>query len=466
MRYATWFVRGAILSVLVSIASAPAEATEQASLPSAAVARARPRGAAAAAAADPADREARLASAEEEKKRVPKDKDKDRETKPAGDKEARTETKEDEGGWASCIFDLIANALCSGGGESESSNPMVPTMEGQAAATASMEAARSAAVGQGVIQHPDSLQTPVQVWDGPGGAERGYLLVGALIHGTKVEVTSTRSFEIGDWVAVRTRDLEPLSGWVPAQHVDWVAANPGPLVPVTMAPGMGGPAGAGATAPGTPGSQAGGGPNWEASAPHGLALWSDLSYIYAAGPWEVRDEYRNGGGRFSVNALLVPAGSLQLSLGLGYAEARGHPQYDYETATRRDVPITSRLRMFDIGLRVGQYAQVLSSRARVYWGAGPVFYWVRESADLEAYELPSGSPLGPRHESLHRSRLGADVALGASFQIANKVHVGGLARAFVIPWYAQRSKSLPLDFIGKKSIAGFGISLILAFDAF
>jgi hypothetical protein len=67
---------------------------------------------------------------------------------------------------------------------------------------------------------------------------------------------------------------------------------------------------------------------------------------------------------------------------------------------------------------------------------------------------------------LHRARLGGDVAVGASWQVAGKMHVGGQVRSFVIPWYSQGRKSLTLDFLGDRSLVGFGVSASVTFDAF
>lgn len=208
------------------------------------------------------------------------------------------------------------------------------------------------------------------------------------------------------------------------------------------------------------------GPRSEVRGPLGLVILTDVGCVYMSGPAELREEYRDGGLRVGAQALVVPVGSLHVSFGLGYVHERGYPQFDYLTATQRDTPLRSSPNVFDVGLRIGQHAQIGDTMGRIYWGLGPAFFWVYEVARLDVYSEPSGQWLDRRFESLNRGRLGGDVAVGVSWQVAGNVHVGGQVRGFVIPWYSQGRKSLTLDFLGDRGLAGLGVSAGVTFDAF
>lgn len=394
------------------------------------------------------------AQPKEEKKRVPKEEEKEKKPEKT-EGQTPPPAADDEGGFFGACLGTCVGSFFSGlfgGDEEEVVTPVVatePTMIVAAPPGSVPE------IGHGYIQHVDSLQTPVQLWDGPGGAEHGYARVALLAPGTEVGVTDARAFESGDWIEVQYIGGPLVQGWVEAEHVDWVAHQAPPATPVMPVAGTVEAAGTTAT-----------GPSWTPLGTQTVAFMADVSWFYLTGPREVREEYEYGGLRGAFCAVMTPASSFQVTLGLGYGEEIGEPLYDYETATTIESPHDSRLQMFDVGLRFGQYTPLGGGRARVYWGMGPAFYWVKESADIDITAAATGLPLGQRTEEHSWSRFGADAAIGFSYEVGSRFHLGGLVRGIWVSWDAEGKESLTLDWIGDKSLAGFGIGLSLAYDAF
>lgn len=375
-------------------------------------------------------------TATEEKKRVPKDEDEKRKQEEAERaKHAATESNDDASCWGMCFFDAIGSLFSSDENTTEVSQlgPTGATSEGLGV------------LGSGVLLRADSLQATLPLWSGPGGAAWGHAIVATLTPGTPVDVTNRTVLEEHAWLEVQTRSSEPVVGWVPASTVDWVSD----FVPVQ-----------------TTAQPAAVAPPPVARPPSGLVLGVDLSFSGLAGPADVRGEYKvfvRGG----VHAVFPLGNTFQMGLGAGYGEADGEPQYDYEYLgdTRRDSPHNSRVQISDMELRVGQYMQV-RSRGRFYWGVGVVYNWVRESADVDTYSLPSGLPLASSHVSKSRWRWGADFAAGGSYLVSDRTHAGLQARVFWIPWEGERLESLTLDHIGKRTIVGVGVCGTLSFDVF
>ena len=386
----------------------------------------------------------------DEKKRVPKEDEKKGESKPA----AETQTESDDSCFGSCIDAFFLSIFSP---DPEPETVVLPAVIVPPEAVGSPPSA----LGYGFIQHPDSVQTLVMVWDGPGGPDRGYALLGALTPGTEIAVTNTGGDAHADWIEVETLGDNRMGGWVTAEHVDWVARPATEAIaPATLAGGS--TAAPEAEVPASPEIASVAAP----TGPRNLAIMTEVSYLYLTGPSEVREEYENGGVHFGITGVFIPSGTLQLSLGIGFATIPGYPKYDYETSTVRESPIDSRLDILDLGLRAGQYGQIRQGRGRYYWGLGPVLYWVQETADLEIYALPTELPLGERTEVQDTWRFGADLGLGFSYAVARTVHLGGLARFFWIPWDGEGEKSLTLDFIGDKTLVGFNVGVSLAFDVF
>ena len=381
---------------------------------------------------------------DDEKKRVPKEEDKEKSEKPPPPPPPADD--EDGGGfWGACLGSCVADFFSNlfGADEEVAATPIVGTVVVPGVGTGS-----GVEIGHGYIQNLDSLQTLVQLWDGPGGAERGFVAVAFLPPGSEVGVLEARSFDAGDWVQVQTTSGVLVRGWVQAEHVDWATYPPAPET--------------GANPPdGTLASS-----TWTPLGTQTVAFMTDISWFYLAGPREVREEYEDGGLRFGLGAVITPASSFQMTLGFGYGEAPGEPLYDYETATTIDSPYDSRLQIFDASLRFGQYTAPHGGRTRLYWGLGPALYWVKESADIEIFSASTGLPLGERQEEHSWVRFGADLALGLSYEVTSRLHFGALVRGIWVSWDAEAQESLTLDFIGDKSLAGFGIGLSLAYDAF
>ena len=91
---------------------------------------------------------------------------------------------------------------------------------------------------------------------------------------------------------------------------------------------------------------------------------------------------------------------------------------------------------------------------------------MRESADIDVLSLPSELPLGSTSISQSRWRWGADVAVGGSYPLVERVHAGLQARVFWIPWDGYQRESLTLDYIGTKTIVGVTIGANVSFDVF
>ena len=175
----------------------------------------------------------------------------------------------------------------------------------------------------------------------------------------------------------------------------------------------------------------------------------------------MRNEYRDGGVGYGLDASWVLPSSVQFGLGLGYQWARGYPKYAYESASRIDFPDRSHLSVFDLGLRGGQYGAW--GRGRVSWSLGPALYWVQEKAHILERD-PSLLATGTREESLRRVRLGGDVTVAALWQVGGSNCLGLRARFFSIPWFSRQQKSLTTDFIDSRTLNGFEVGLALGVE--
>lgn len=378
-------------------------------------------------------------ASDEEKKRVPKEEKDKKEQQEEERKRQHHENEKDQGScWGACFFDFM-DALFSDDETETNASPLATDLETGSAVEV---------LGTGVLLQADSSQSVMlPLWSGPGNEKDGYAVLDALPAGTPVEVTNRQTVEGGEtWLEVQTRDGGTVFGWVQASSVDWVSF----VVPAETPPELP-----------SPDEHAN-----ETRPPFGLVLGADVSYVGLVGPVEVREEYE-GGVRFGFNALYATRNTLQVGIGAGYSEANGDPRYNYDYAsdTRRDSPTDSQLQIFDANLRLGQYLPV-GSKVRIYWGLGAVYYWVKESADIDVLSLPSELPLRTSHASKTRWCWGADTAVGGSYPLAARVHAGLQARVFWIPWDGKRLESLTLDHIGTKTVVGVTVSANVRFDVF
>lgn len=373
---------------------------------------------------------------QDEKKRVPKD-DEEEKKQEETEKTAYQHEDDDEGAcWGACFFGFL-DALFSSDESEIDENPLASDLD----ALSGM-----GMLGTGVLVPAGTSQAArLPLWSGPGGEDYGYAVLDTLPAGTPVEVLNRHVVEDEAWLEVKTRDGGPIFGWVQAPLVDWVSVvvpePPPELASSDEAPKI-------------------------FRDPFGLVLGADVSYVALVGPVEVREEYK-GGVRFGLEALYASRNTVQVGIGAGYSEANGDPlyNYDYASDTRRDSPTDSRLQIFDAHLRLGQYLPA-GSGVRIYWGIGAVYYWVKESADIEVLSLPSELPLGTSHASKTRWCWGADVTLGVSYPVAPRVHAGLQTRVNWIPWNGKQVESLTLDHIGKKTVVAVTVGANVRFDVF
>lgn len=197
--------------------------------------------------------------------------------------------------------------------------------------------------------------------------------------------------------------------------------------------------------------------------PSGKALVVNLAW-WRAGPMDVWDEYRDGGMRFCVGGNFLVGRTVSLDLDAAYSWAKGYPQYDYETSTLLESPQRTNIYVFDVGLRIGTLHDFGQEAVFLRWGVGPRLYQVKETADLDVYDMPGPSNLRQREEALTAWKLGGDAMFSMVFDTQSSVLVGFTVRYFVIPWEGMREKSLTLDYIGRKPIRGFSIGLTTYFN--
>jgi hypothetical protein len=390
----------------------------------------------------------------EEKQRAPKPKPE--ETRRKGDEDQQRKEKEEEksSSTADCLGDIFLNMFCSGsshesGNEPETvapppEEPLPPPHEAPVTPPAGLTHVWQA--GDEVVVLAEAEATEVQLWNGPGGSVSGYIKTKSVRDGTHARVRRTRDQDEGEtWLEISTLEERPVTGWLSEDAVAWLPAR-------------------GVTAP-APGAAVGGiAPGRYSEGPAGLVFLGNASWPAVTGPAEAVEEYRDGGWRFGLNAFYVTESSLQFGLGAGYLGMRGYPKYAYYygSPTRADDPVRSHHYVFDVGLRAGTYHDLLGGR--VGWAVGPVLYWVKETATITVRDSASWAPSETRTESLERVRLGGDAMTYATWALGSSLRLGALARAYVIPWTSRGSKSLTLDYVGKKTLAGLELGLVVGFE--
>jgi hypothetical protein len=391
-------------------------------------------------------------TAAEEKQRAPKPKPE--ETRRKGDEDKQKKEEEKSGGFSDCLGDIFLNMFCSGSSHESGSEPgtvapppeepLPPPHEAPVAPPPGPTHVWQA--GDEIVVLAETGATEVQLWNGPGGAASGYIKTKGVRDGTHARVRRTRDQEEGEtWLEISTLQDRPVTGWLSEDAVAWLPAQ-------------------GVVAP-APGTAVGGIPPGRYSeGPAGLVFLGNASWPAVSGPAEAVEEYRDGGWRFGLNAFYVTESSLQFGLGAGYLGMRGYPKYAYYygAPTLADDPVRSHHYVFDVGLRAGTYHDLLGGR--VGWAVGPVLYWVKETAVITVRDSASWAPLETRTESLERVRLGGDAMTYATWALGSSLRLGALARAYLIPWSSRGSKSLTLDFVGKKTLAGLELGLVVGFE--
>lgn len=277
----------------------------------------------------------------------------------------------------------------------------------------------------------DSTAEGVMVWSMAGGEAGGAEVVSHLSPGTDVVVRGSSRLLSGQWLQVSLGGVEEPAGWV--SSADLVqrrieTASPIPRAPVSASPAS------------------------------GPLLPIEISFGasgFQAGPSDVSDEYVEGPWRFDFRVAWPSASTWRAGFAFGSSQAHGNPRFDYKTGNQIDRPSGSRLVIVDFGVDGGQCLN-LARNWRLAWAIGPTLSYVQERADIRTEVLQDGSwiPVGTREETLSKWRPGGDVKVFFENRVDAGWRLGLALRAFVIPWHSEGQKSLTLDFIGDRSIAG------------
>jgi hypothetical protein len=357
----------------------------------------------------------------EEKQRVPKPKPE--ETRHKGDKDQEKKEEEKSSSSADCLGDIFLNMFCSGSSHESGSEPETVAPPPEEPLPPPHEAPITPPTGQThvwqagdeVVVLAEAEATEVQLWNGPGGSASGYIKTKGVRDGTHAKVRRTRAQEEGEtWLEISTLEERPVTGWLSEDAVAWLPAQ-------------------GVVAP-APGTAVGGiAPGRYSKVPAELVFLGNASWPFMSGPAEAVEEYRD-------------------------------PKYTYYygAPTLADDPVRSHHYVFDVGLRAGTCHDLLGGR--LGWAVGPVLYWVKETAVITVRDSASWAPLETRTESLERVRLGGDAMTYATWGLGSSLRLGALARVYVIPWSSRGSKSLTLDYVGKKTLAGLELGLVVGFE--
>jgi hypothetical protein len=383
--------------------------------------------------------------AQEEKRRVPKDRADPRKRERGGteEREGKSEQKDEDekkgGGFTDCILDVLLSIVSS---SSHGRDDVVvdPPDRGPEPPPLSVNPWPTGV--QAMVMPADSSAQGVMVWNEAGGEEAGGDVVTHLPIGTDVAVRNSRWLASGPWVEVAVGDGAQPTGWV--LGADLVARRSEELPPL-------------------PGSVPASSSDRETPLPVGVA--ADIS-VFDAGPEDVSDEYVKAPWRLGLRLSWPPASTWQAGFALGYSQVRGTPQtyyqIPYETPRQIDYPYDSRLQIVDVGVDAGQ-SLGLGRNWGFSWAVGPTLNWLQESANVE-YDLLQGGAVvdfGRRREVLVRWRAGGDAKLWFGMRRDSGLRLGLALRAFVIPWHSEGLKSLTLDFIGDRSIAGGSVGFYI-----
>lgn len=197
--------------------------------------------------------------------------------------------------------------------------------------------------------------------------------------------------------------------------------------------------------------------------PSGKGLVLDLAW-WRARPRDVWDEYKDGGGRISLGGNFLLGRTASLDVDAAFSWAKGYPQFDYETSTLLESPHRTNIYLFDVGVRIGTLHSFGAKTAFLRWGVGPRLYNVKETADLDVYDMPGPSNRRAGEADLSAWKLGGDAVFSMVFDTRSAALVGFTVRYFVIPWEGSREQPLTLDYIGRKPLKGFSIGLTCYFN--
>jgi hypothetical protein len=380
----------------------------------------------------------RLQSADDDKKkRVPK-------PPPPPEKERRKEDQsrdeDEESDSTPCFFDCLFGLLSSG--SEEPASAIAPVLPGPRFPLR---------VGDiGIIVLLGDGYDDVELWSGPGGASEGYTRVGALEPGVRVRVLESHTMMGGEWLRIAPEDGAEDLGWIVARAV----AAPPPPPP----------------APPPPPSPRG--PRLASERHQGerplMALLANVGAGLLVAPRDVRDEYSDPLFQSGLALSREVASGLHLGVAIGYGTGRGYPKFNYESSTRRDIPLGSRVHVAHVGMRIGQYTPVLAGNTRWYWALGPTVAWLRERATMDYQDLVSDSVVatGSRVETLTRVRPGGEAVTGMLWWIGHDDFLGIQLRASFVAWKSKERKSLTFDFIGDRTPVGIELGLLYAHDWF
>ncbi len=346
-----------------------------------------------------------------DKQRVPKPTDQPR-TKPGTSSPPSSSSSDDDDGSPSCFDNCFI-------GTSPAESPQPPPQRVEAIAQT-----RAWQVGDhGWLRATppgDSLALRVAAWS----PERPDTVTVLLPDGAEVVVVETHALESG--LELRVRPVDALSpvGWLGASRVSPERPAP-PPARAAAAP-------AAREAPVRPARPR---DIWGAQAVLGgtFALERELAH-----------EYRDGGLHVELDAVRTVGPKASVTAGFGFWSLAGRPDVMYTTEFQWEVPLDSRLELYDLAVQV-RYRDG-TSRARWLTGIGPAFFLVHERGTIETF-TPQMALTGRYRESLVRPAAGIVGHLGGVLRTPGGVEWGLVVSACALPWVGHELKSLTTDFV-------------------
>ena len=193
-------------------------------------------------------------------------------------------------------------------------------------------------------------------------------------------------------------------------------------------------------------------------------LLIDLSIAHFANSplWE---EYHSAPGDTSYTPGVAIGGAIKflplrlllIDASFGYAIFRGSPQYDYVIGNKTDSPQDSDLKVFNLGIGVGQLYSFAGGRGFFTWSIGPTLYKVNESTKIDMYI--NDDLVGHRTDEISVWKMGADLKIEIGGAPVDRFLLALYTRVSVVPWESNQEKSLTLDYLGHNSFTYYCIGL-------
>jgi hypothetical protein len=392
--------------------------------------------------------------ATDDKQRVPKPKDEPRhKPAPTDSKKSGDDDSSDNGGMlGDCIGECIGNCI-----SNMFDSIFFPPKPAPAPEQALAPEPRAWVVDDHGWLRAMVPGDSVVLWRDPVAADHPEVEAGRLPDGAEVVVVDRHVLPDGIELRVSPADGVEPAGWIASAALS--AAPRGATAPGNARE----PAPLGTTAPAPPRPSyrdlhpLGREPRWALQVVPSLGLF---------GKRELAEEYDvNGDGQAAFEAHYLefqPRLWLQWGVGVGFREGWGAPGVSYLTASRSDEPNTSRWRVLDFDLLVGQRWRDWKG-GRLSWSVGPALFHVRETADLRSFANDSTHAfLGAHEEKLLRWAGGATMRLGAGWQVLPWLEVGVQAGGYVMAWTGRHEKSLTGDFV-RGPVDGLDLGLALTY---